>query len=82
MTLTTQAGDLELASPKPRSGSFFPSLLERRRRIDQALFAVVMEAFVHGVSTRRPMSWSRPFARTAGSPRARSRGSAPTWTPS
>ncbi len=35
-----------------RSGSFFPSLLERRRRIDRALFAVVMEAYVHGVSTR------------------------------
>ncbi|MFI9825941.1 transposase, partial [Streptomyces sp. NPDC052013] len=35
--LTTQAGDLDLAIPKVRTGSFFPSLLERRRRIDQAL---------------------------------------------
>ncbi|GAA4998446.1 IS256-like element IS1553 family transposase [Yinghuangia aomiensis] len=51
-TLTTPAGDLELAIPKLRAGSFFPSLLERRRRIDQALYAVVMEAYVHGVSTR------------------------------
>ncbi|BCK66441.1 hypothetical protein Srufu_003940 [Streptomyces libani subsp. rufus] len=34
------------------TGSFFPSLLERRRRIDRALFAVVMEAYMHGVSTR------------------------------
>ena len=51
-TLTTQAGDLGLGIPKLRSGSFFPVLLERRRRIDQALFAVVMEAYVHGVSTR------------------------------
>ena len=51
-TLTTQAGDLDLAIPKLRSGSFYPSLLERRRRIDQALYAVVMEAYVHGVSTR------------------------------
>ncbi|GII59554.1 hypothetical protein Pth03_79430 [Planotetraspora thailandica] len=50
--LTTAAGDLELKIPKLRSGSFFPSLLERRRRIDQALFAVVMEAYLHGVSTR------------------------------
>jgi transposase-like protein len=50
--LTTQAGDLELKLPKLRSGSFFPSLLERRHRIDQALFAVVMESYVHGVSTR------------------------------
>src|SRR6187200_3395078 len=36
-----------------RNGSFFPSVLERRRRIDRALFAVVMEAYVHGVSTRK-----------------------------
>jgi putative transposase len=52
-TLTTSAGDLELRIPKLRAGSFFPSLLERRRRIDQALFAVVMEAYLHGVSTRK-----------------------------
>src|SRR3982750_1638419 len=51
-TLSTTAGDLELRIPKLRAGSFFPSLLERRRRIDQALFAVVMEAYLHGVSTR------------------------------
>jgi putative transposase len=51
-TLTTAAGDLEVAIPKLRSGSFYPVLLERRRRIDQALHAVVMEAYVHGVSTR------------------------------
>ncbi|MCZ7456116.1 IS256 family transposase [Streptomyces sp. WMMC940] len=51
-TVSTQAGDLDLAIPKLRSGSFFPALLERRRRIDQALYAVIMEAYVHGVSTR------------------------------
>jgi putative transposase len=51
--LTTSAGDLELRIPKLRAGSFFPSLLERRRRVDQALFAVVMEAYLHGVSTRK-----------------------------
>jgi putative transposase len=51
-TLTTAAGDLDLRIPKLRAGSFFPSLLERRRRIDRALFAVVMEAYLHGVSTR------------------------------
>jgi putative transposase len=50
--LTTKAGDVELAIPKLRRGSFFPSILEPRRRIDQALYAVVMEAYVHGVSTR------------------------------
>ena len=42
--LSTTAGDLELRIPKLRTGSFFPCLLERRRRVDQALFAVVMEA--------------------------------------
>ena len=51
--LTTKAGDVGLKIPKLRKGSFFPSILERRRRIDRALFAVVMEAYVHGVSTRK-----------------------------
>lgn len=51
--LTTKAGDVELKIPKLRKGSFLPSILERRRRIDRALFAVVMEAYVHGVSTRK-----------------------------
>lgn len=50
--LATQAGDIELRIPKLRKGSFFPSILEPRRRIDQALYAVVMEAYVNGVSTR------------------------------
>ena len=48
----TQAGDVELRIPKLRKGSFFPVILEPRRRIDQALYAVVMEAYVQGVSTR------------------------------
>jgi transposase-like protein len=39
--LASTAGDLELRIPKLRSGSFFPSLLERRRRVDQSLFAVI-----------------------------------------
>ena len=50
--LTTHAGDVQLAIPKLRAGSFFPSILEPRRRVDQALYAVIMEAYVHGVSTR------------------------------
>jgi putative transposase len=50
--LTTKAGDVALSIPKLRAGSFFPSVLEPRRRIDQAMYAVVMEAYVHGVSTR------------------------------
>jgi putative transposase len=51
-TLSTKARDLQLDIPKLRKGSFFPSILEPRRRIDQALYAVVMEAYVSGVSTR------------------------------
>jgi putative transposase len=51
--LSTKAGDVELRIPKLRTGSFFPALLEPRRRIDRALWAVVMEAYVHGVSTRK-----------------------------
>jgi putative transposase len=39
---STPAGDVELEIPKLRQGSFFPSLLERRRRIDRALYAVVV----------------------------------------
>jgi putative transposase len=51
--VSTTSGDVEVAIPKLRQGSFFPSLLAPRRRIDVALHAVVMEAFVHGVSTRK-----------------------------
>ena len=50
--LATQAGDVQLRIPKLSKGSFFPVILEPRRRIDQALYAVVMEAYVNGVSTR------------------------------
>ena len=52
-TISTTAGDLELRIPKLRTGSFFPALLERRRRVDQCLFAVIMEAYLHGTSTRK-----------------------------
>ena len=51
-TLSTTSGDLHLKIPKFDRGSFFPEVLEPRRRIDQAMYAVVMEAYVHGVSTR------------------------------
>jgi putative transposase len=52
-TVTTTAGDLTVKIPKVRTGSFFPALLSPRRRIDVALHAVVMQAWVEGVSTRR-----------------------------
>lgn len=49
----TRAGTLELLIPKLRHGSYFPSFLEPRTRSEQALVAVVMEAYVNGVSTRK-----------------------------
>jgi len=49
----TRAGELELQIPKLRQGSYFPSFLEPRKRSEQALLAVVQQAYVLGVSTRR-----------------------------
>src|SRR3954465_2087841 len=49
----TRAGEIELRIPKLRSGSYFPSFLEPRRRAEQALVAVVQEAYINGVSTRK-----------------------------
>ena len=80
--LSTKAGDVELQIPKLREGSFFPALLEPRRRIDRALLAVVMEAYVHGTSTRKVDDLVRAWGRqrhlqVGGEPdlrRARHRG--------
>jgi transposase-like protein len=52
-TWDTRVGTIELAIPKIRPGTYFPSLLEPRRRAEHALLAVVQEAYVHGVSTRK-----------------------------
>jgi putative transposase len=49
----TRVGTLNLSIPRVRDGSYFPSLLEPRRRAERALLAVVQEAYVLGVSTRR-----------------------------
>jgi transposase-like protein len=51
--LATPAGEVDLLLPKLREGSFFPSLLEPRRRVDQALWAVIAQAWVEGTSTRK-----------------------------
>jgi putative transposase len=51
--LATRVGELELRIPKLRTGSFFPSLLEPRRRAEKALVAVVQQAYVEEVSTRK-----------------------------
>jgi putative transposase len=52
-TWDTRVGTVDLAIPKVRPGSYFPSLLQPRRRAEQALLTVVQEAYVHGVSTRK-----------------------------
>jgi putative transposase len=49
----TRVGTVELKVPRVRDGGYFPSLLELRRRAERALAAVVQEAYVHGVSTRK-----------------------------
>ena len=49
----TRVGSIELAIPRLRAGSYLPSFLEPRRRAEQALVAVVQEAYVNGVSTRK-----------------------------
>ena len=49
----TRVGTIDLAIPKVRTGTYFPSLLQPRRRAEQALLTVVQEAYVHGVSTRK-----------------------------
>ena len=49
----TRVGTIELQIPKLRTGSYFPSWLEPRKRSEQALVAVVAEAYVNGVSTRK-----------------------------
>jgi len=51
--VATTAGEVELAIPKLRTGSFFPSLLHPRRRVDKALYAVICSAWIEGVSTRK-----------------------------
>ena len=49
----TRVGEIELAIPKLRQGSYYPSLLEPRRPAEKALLAVVQEAYLKGVSTRK-----------------------------
>jgi Transposase, Mutator family len=52
-TWDTRLGTIELKISKITRGSYFPSLLEPRRRVEKALYAVVTEAYVKGVSTRK-----------------------------
>src|SRR5437762_926228 len=52
-TWDTRVGTIELKIPKVTAGTYFPSLLEPRRRAEKALHAVVCEAYVKGISTRK-----------------------------
>jgi len=52
-TWDTRVGTIELKIPKLTAGTYFPSLLEPRRRAEKALHAVIVEAYVKGVSTRK-----------------------------
>ena len=52
-TISTRGGDIEIALPKLRKGSYYPEFLEKRRRVDRALSAVIMTAYIKGISTRK-----------------------------
>ena len=52
-SLNTRLGTLNLRVPKLRQGSYFPGFLEPRRTSEKALVAVIQEAWIGGVSTRR-----------------------------
>jgi Transposase, Mutator family len=74
----TRAGTVELQIPKIRQGGYFPSFLEPRRRSEQALLAVVQQAYVCGVSTRRVDQLVESLG--CGSAAARSAACARRWT--
>ena len=65
-TVATTAGEVELAIPKLRTGSFFPSLLHPRRRVDKALYAVICSAWIEGVSTRKVDDLVRALGNESG----------------
>ena len=60
--LETRLGPLQLRGPKLRTGSYFPPSLEPRKTSEKALVAVIQEAWIAGVSTRRVDIWCRPWA--------------------
>jgi len=64
--LATPAGQLDLAIPKLRSGSFYPSLLHPRRRVDKALWSVICTAWIDGVSTRKVEDLVRALGNESG----------------
>lgn len=65
-TLATPSGEVDLAIPKLRKGSFFPSLLNPRRRVHKALYAVICQARIEGVSTRKVDDLVRALGNESG----------------
>ena len=57
---------MDLAIPKLRQGSFFPSLLSPRKRVDKALYAVICSAWIEGVSTRKVDDLVRALGNESG----------------
>ena len=75
--LSTPAGDVEVGIPKLRTGSFFPELLEPRRRVDRALWAVIMTAYITGTSTRKVDDLVKALGCDSGCRSRRCHGSVP-----
>jgi putative transposase len=76
----TRVGSITLRVLRVRDGSYFPSLLEPRRRAERALVAVVQEAYVHGVSTRRVDELVQALGLSGVEPGARYRCCVRNWT--
>ena len=80
-TVATTAGEVELAIPKLRTGSFFPSLLHPRRRVDKAQMRRDLPGVDRGrVHAQGLATSSRPWATSRASAAPRSQGSARTST--
>src|SRR5215212_8711592 len=75
-TLDTRLGPLNLKIPKLRTGSYFPPFLEARKTAERALVAVIQEAWIAGVSTRRVDDLVQAMGLHEECPRARAQGPA------
>lgn len=85
-TWETRVGEIELNIPKLRKGSYFPSLLEPRKPAEKALLAVIQQAYLKGVSTRKVDALVKELGlkgidtRCAPRVKAKCRGYAKNWT--
>jgi putative transposase len=78
--VSTPAGDIEVKIPKLRTGSFLPSLREPRRRVDRALWAVILTAYITGTSTRKVDDLVRALGGESGVSKSTVCGSVPRST--